>query len=1080
MKFKLIIITILLALRSLFFHPLMAQQFVIKINKTIDINSIKKSHPRVMVGDFEPIKANLQTDTVMQRWMAELGTETTMDALALRYNLTGDTAIARQAYETALKYDLEDNIKKGPHHYGKSITFLGCTYDWLYGYMSVEQRGNLLKKLKRGLEAYLKDPDKTNFHNMNHCLNAGAMVAAIAVANEEPALAKQVLDVALKSINLTWYEPDGVTPEGPHYMNWSSLIMISGLSSLDVAFGDSFGLSDDPGLMGYGDFMMHITVPGKGISVKYSDCYTNGNYYNLGQVFWIANKFNRPDLAQYALENDVFTASGENPDYSGKIHQLLWYNPQKFKSNVSYYKALPLDKTFKSAELAVMRSGWENNNALFTALKGTDDYHQANFYHRHTNTGTFFLTALGEQWAVDLGLEDYNIEEYDVQPRLYYKLRAEGHNCNIINPASGIDNRGWEKCPIVAEGNTLKESYAVVDMTPDYDKLARSAKRGLKLFDHRRRVLVQDEISTLDGKPIDSYWFMQTEAGIEISPNGRSAMLYRGNEKLLVYMATAPVDARFTVMGTEPLIYTRPVGSKQDWTFGAKKLTIHTNTETDLKLAIVFVPLHKGDDPAIVDIPFQRLTSWATPLQNDATINDVRVDNKTVDKFDPRNFTYDVDLTSENIPIVSVASVDKNTEVRIKQATKLPGKAEISVESPGHSPSTYFVYFKVKPVRIISSASKEYSSWDESFANHRIVTPKISAGKSLEYDLGVPSSISALTIGFTNQNFKSYHFELMGSNDGKNWSQVYSGSSKVIPGLSVAMPQIFLFKPFKARFVRVQNPVNSPSFSVEILRFHNDEVSAKEYILNAYREVFSDVKIEPGSINLLSGNKMTIMLKGLTNYAKEINLSNAKITFDSENSSIATVSSAGEVLGKADGETRIRIVIHYGDIVLHKKIFAKITDPACLKIKAVVATYLSLKAPEKNLSKEKSILTGEGNQGIIAFDIKAVSKKQFKKAIIRLHAANSSFEKVITSLSLTDDNWEPTTVNFNNNLLIVKPITTFFAPPNITDYVDVDVTDFIKNNMNSRERISFILKSDSALGYSKDVKADYEPVILIY
>ncbi len=94
--------------------------------------------------------------------------------------------------------------------------------------------------------------------------------------------------------------------------------------------------------------------------------------------------------------------------------------------------------------------------------------------------------------------------------------------------------------------------------------------------------------------------------------------------------------------------------------------------------------------------------------------------------------------------------------------------------------------------------------------------------------------------------------------------------------------------------------------------------------------------------------------------------------------------------------------------------------------------------------------------------------------------SNSSFEKVITSLSLTDDNWEPTTVNFNNNLLIVKPITTFFAPPNITDYVDVDVTDFIKNNMNSRERISFILKSDSALGYSKDVKADYEPVILIY
>jgi hypothetical protein len=64
-------------------------------------------------------------------------------------------------------------------------------------------------------------------------------------------------------------------------MNWSSLVMISGLASLDVAFGKGFGLSEEPGLNGYADFMMHITIPEKGIAVKYSDCYTNGTYYNV-------------------------------------------------------------------------------------------------------------------------------------------------------------------------------------------------------------------------------------------------------------------------------------------------------------------------------------------------------------------------------------------------------------------------------------------------------------------------------------------------------------------------------------------------------------------------------------------------------------------------------------------------------------------------------------------------------------------------------------------------------------------------------------------------------------------------------
>ena len=921
MKKHIITTLSILAFLCLSINEIAAQSFSNHI-KPVDMSTMKKTHPRVLVNDFEIIKKNLKTNAVMQGWLKELNEEKTMDALALSYVLTGDKQKMEDAISTALTYDWDKSIKAGGHHFGPMLMRLGCVYDWLHDSMSTTQRDNLQQLLKKVLDTYLKDPNKTNFHNFNHVMNAGAIVGSVAIADEEPEFAKKIFNLAINTLNLTWYKPDGVTPEGPHYMAWSNLVLFSGLATLETAFGESFGLSDEPGLMGYGDFVMNTTVPGKGICVKYSDCYTNGSFYNLGQIFWIANKFNRPDLCQFALENSPFVAKGENTDYSGSINNLLWYTPQKFKSDSENYKKLPLDKQFSGAQLVVMRSGWEDENALFAGIKGTDDFRQANFYHRHTNTGTFFLNALGEQWCVDLGLEDYNIKDYNVQPRLYYKLRAEGHNCNIINPGLGIDNKGWEKCPIINQGSNLQESFAIIDMTPDYANIAKSAKRGLKIFDHRRKVLIQDEISTLDGKPLDSYWFMQTEAGIEIAPDGRSAILYRGNEKMLVYMATAPKDARFTVMGTEPLIYTRPVVSKQDWTFGAKKLTIHTNTETNLKLAVVFVPLRQGENPTLAALPFVALDAWKVSTEKETLLSSILVDNKAVEQFDARNFTYDYYTVNQKIPVV-IAKASNGVKIVVNQPKSLPGKAEITVSADGMKSSSYFVYFREKPVKIVANVIKEYSSWDESFANHRFAAQKTVAGTFAEYDLGETSSVSAVTIGFVNQ-MAVYNFEIQASDNQKTWKSVYAGTSTTIEGLKMAMPQLFGFPAFKTRFVRICNPEKSRSFTIDILRFHKDIPSANEYVKHAYREVFSDVKINPKEINLKTGEKLKLAIDGITNYNRVESLNNAKFTFQSENLEVAEISEAGEITAKTAGDAFIRIIVQKGDVVLHKKILVKV------------------------------------------------------------------------------------------------------------------------------------------------------------
>ena len=901
-----------------------AQPAFVAGTQKVDMSLLKKTHPRVMVSDFEPIKASLKTDSVMQNWLSQLAIETNMDALALRFRLTGDTAVLRQAYDSAMSVNMEAKIKTGPHHYGRFITYMGCTYDWLHDYMSIEQRDQLLKVIKRGLEAYLVDPDKTNFHNMNHCLNAGAIVAAIAVADEEPALAKKVLEVAINTINLTWYKPDGVTPEGPHYMNWSSLIMISGLSTLDIAFNKSFGLSDEPGLMGYGDFMMNITVPKRGIGVKYSDCYTNGTFYNLGQFFWIANKFNRPDIAQYAIENDQYTAYKQTPDYSGKMHQLLWYNSKLLKADSTVkHQNWPLDKQFKSAELAVMRNSWDDDNTIFAGLKGTDNYRQANFYHRHTNTGTFFLSALGQEWAVDLGLEDYGITDYNVKPRLYYKLRAEGHNCNIINPASGIDQMGWENCPLIAQGHSLQSSFSVVDMTPDYVKLAKSAKRGLMLFDNRRKVLLQDEFTTLDGKPLDSYWFMQTEAGIEIAPDGRSAILYRANEKMLVYMATAPKDARFTVMGTEPLIYTKPVKHRPGWTFGAKKLTIHTNTESDLKLAIVFVPMYKGEKAIPEKLVYKNLADWKVAPTKEATLSAITINKKMVPNFDKRLFTYTVDEPTNEVSKIAATSSIKNATITIKSDKSVVGKTVITVAAPNYTTSVYIVYGGKKSVKIVGNNLREYSSWDESFANHCIHAEKIKSGENIDYTLNDLNTVSAMTIGLTNTAKKEYKIELWASVDKINWTLAYKGTSKKVPYTKNSMPQLFSFAPFAAKYIRIKN-AGDDTFASEVLCFHETQEEANAYLNNAYKEVLSDVVFTPKNVELKSGAQLKLQLDGLSNYGNKISLSDATITYESEDANVFKVSNSGQISANAIGNSFLRVVVQKGDFVFHKKIEIKV------------------------------------------------------------------------------------------------------------------------------------------------------------
>ena len=111
-------------------------------------------------------------------------------------------------------------------------------------------------------------------------------------------------------------------------------------------------------------------------------------------MFWLANKFQRPEYAAYQIRHAQGTAM-----------DLLWVDPTLAKTEV---RDRPLDAYYRGLEVVTMRSSWDDPDAFFLGFKAGDN--KAN--HSNLDIGTFVLDALGERWAIDLGADDYNLPRY--------------------------------------------------------------------------------------------------------------------------------------------------------------------------------------------------------------------------------------------------------------------------------------------------------------------------------------------------------------------------------------------------------------------------------------------------------------------------------------------------------------------------------------------------------------------------------------------------------------------------------------------------------------------------------------------
>ena len=521
-----------------------------------------------------------------------------VEALGLAYRLRGDDRYAREALR------LLDAVAAmpdwNPRHFlntAETTRAVATGYDWLHDALSDDERQRLRDAVVRhGLEPALRAyrgeaPHEESYfrlkeNNWSPVSNGGVAVGALAVLDEEPDLAAEALAHGLRLVPgaLRHYAPDGGWDEGPSYWHYATEYAVVLMDALQTALGTDFGLSGLPGFAETAAFPLHLTGP-TGLAFNYGDANSTDTVttrlVSTPETLWLARLAGRPAWAapQRATANPTaFDLLWEGPDLDARAAPL------------------PLDRFFRGVDVAAMRSAWGDPDAVFVAAKGgkTTPYR-----HSTLDAGTFVLDALGERWAVDLGKDDYNLPGYfdfDGGRRWdFYRNRAEGQNTLALAPAPGQDPAGPDLtlgriAPLVASASHEGEAHAVFDLTPAYAPRAGRVRRGVRLFDGRRRVLVQDEVEGGAG----GAWQMHTRAEVEVAPDGRSAVLRQDGQGLHAALV-APEGVRFEVRPARPGALSPEVPG-QNPNEGIVKLVAPVPAGGG-RLAVVFTPLDGAAAP---------------------------------------------------------------------------------------------------------------------------------------------------------------------------------------------------------------------------------------------------------------------------------------------------------------------------------------------------------------------------------------------------------------------------------------------------------------------------------------------------
>ncbi|MEO5593892.1 MAG: heparinase II/III family protein [Chitinophagaceae bacterium] len=425
-------------------------------------------------------------------------------------------------------------------------------YDWLYNDLSPASR-TIIKEaiLEKGIKPSLDTKYNNNWltaeHNWNAVCHAGMAYGALAVYEDQPDLAKQIINRSISNVPFSMkdFGPDGAYPEGYGYWGYGTSFNVLLISALDKAFGKNFGLSDKPGFLKTSGYLENMTGP-SGRPFNYSDAGGGGGIQPA--MFWFAQK--NGDPSQLWVERSRLL----NEDPKKYINDRLLPAMMLWGGGVAINNITPPKATMWVGQgknpVALMRTSWTDTAAIFVGMKGGS----VSVNHAHMDIGSFVMDAGGVRWAMDFGMQEYESLEskglqifgrtQDAQRWTVFRYINQVHNTLTINDQH---QRVVGYAPLTSFSASKDFMNAVTDMSEVYKGAVATAKRGIAIVD-QQYVVVRDEIEALD-TVTTIRWTLLTPANVVITGKNTAELTKNGKKLLLrvdapgtVVMKTWPTD----------------------------------------------------------------------------------------------------------------------------------------------------------------------------------------------------------------------------------------------------------------------------------------------------------------------------------------------------------------------------------------------------------------------------------------------------------------------------------------------------------------------------------------------------------
>lgn len=436
-----------------------------------------------------------------------------------------------------------------PTHFldvAEMTTAMAIGYDWLFDVLPGPSK-NIIKKaiLEKGLNPSFNE--KYNWflkadHNWNQVCNAGMTLGALAIAEDEPELAKNIINRALKSIELPMdeYAPHGAYPEGYGYWGYGTSFNILFLSAVEKIFNTDFGLSAKKGFLSTADYLLNM-LGSSGQAFSYSD---GGSSAALNtSMFWFADKTKRPELLRHELAF-IETAKPDKIAGDRLLPTLLIWGKDVATSKIP----IPNYNLWVGEGLSpvtMMRTSWTDPNAIYLGFKAGSP----SVNHAHMDIGSFVMDADGVRWAMDFGMQNYESLEskgMNIFGRTQYAERwtifryiNTSHNTLTFNDSL---QRVQGVASINQSSKDPARMFAISDMSKVYTGEIKRAVRGVGIID-KKYVTVQDKIETLD-KPTKMRWSMVTPAAVKIVSNNKVLLMKDGKELELQIVSDRSVTVK--------------------------------------------------------------------------------------------------------------------------------------------------------------------------------------------------------------------------------------------------------------------------------------------------------------------------------------------------------------------------------------------------------------------------------------------------------------------------------------------------------------------------------------------------------